>query len=467
VEELLSRAIPSTCKYENFIRYSRHVICNVACLGRHTISKLICTSGRDQKDWSAEYKLYSKNRINSSCVFTSVLKSICDSEPNKTPLVVAMDDTLLRKTGKKIPTTRYLRDPLGPPFQVNFVRGQRFVQISAALKHSDHQARMIPVAFENAPSIKKPKKTAPQAQWELYKEEIKKKNLSTYGCTMINTLKSKLSENDAKRPLWVSVDGSYTNKNVLRDLSKDITLIGRIRADAKLYYLPEQDNAKGRKRIYGLQSPTPEQLRQDQDTPYITVKAFAAGKVHDFKIKSINKLLWRTAGQNHLLRLIVIAPLGYRLTKGGKVLYRDPAYIICTDTTIPIEQILQAYLWRWDIEVNFRDEKTLLGVGQAQVRNENSVSSVPQMMVAGYATLLLAGEQVNKTNQTFWRPKWNKKENDDRCTTNDFIRQLRCDLWGRALNQNSFSDIADVNQGDANPTKYNLSLNSALMGATW
>lgn len=25
-------------------------------------------------------------------------------------------------------------------------------------------------------------------------------------------------------------------------------------------------------------------------------------------------------------------------------------------------------LWRWGIEVNFRDEKTLLGTGEAQVR---------------------------------------------------------------------------------------------------
>ncbi|MBX7156740.1 MAG: hypothetical protein K1X91_17410 [Bacteriodetes bacterium] len=93
-------------------------------MGRHTISKLICTSGKDQVDWSADYKLYNKNRIDNSGVFSTILKSIHNSEPATTPLVVAMDDTLIRKTGKKIPTTRYLRDPLGPPFQTNFVRGQ-------------------------------------------------------------------------------------------------------------------------------------------------------------------------------------------------------------------------------------------------------------------------------------------------------------------------------------------------------
>lgn len=436
-------------------------------MGRHTISKLICTSGGSQKDWSADYRLYSEDRINSSGLFTSILKTINGSESDSTPLVVAMDDTLLRKTGKKIPTTRYLRDPLGPPFQTNFVRGQRFIQISAAIKRTENQARMIPVSFENAPNVKKPKKNAPQIEWDLYKNESKKKNLSTYGCTMLNSLSSNLSNNKVKRPLWATVDGSYTNKNVIRDLSKNITLIGRIRADAKLYYPPNESSLKGRKRIYGIQAPTPEQLRQDQDIPYVNVRAFAAGKDHDFKIKTINNLLWRTAGQNVRLRLIVIAPLGYRLTKNGKILYRDPAYIICTDTNSSIEQILQAYLWRWDIEVNFRDEKTLLGLGQAQVRNETSVSSVPQMMVAGYATLLLAGEQVNKIDKKVWRPKWYKKEHSNRCTTNDFIRQLRFDLWGRGLEFNNFSDFVDVNNRKSNPEKYNLSLNNALLAATW
>jgi hypothetical protein len=47
------------------------------------------------------------------------------------------------------------------------------------------------------------------------------------------------------------------------------------------------------------------------------------------------------------------------------MLYREPAYLICTETGLGIEDILQAYIWRWEIEVDFREEKTLLGCGQA------------------------------------------------------------------------------------------------------
>jgi hypothetical protein len=65
------------------------------------------------------------------------------------------------------------------------------------------------------------------------------------------------------------------------------------------------------------------------------------------------------AGSSHNLQLLVIAPLGYRLRKGSKLLYRQPAFIICTDPSLAIDLLLQSYLWRWDIEINFRDQKSL------------------------------------------------------------------------------------------------------------
>jgi hypothetical protein len=41
-----------------------------------------------------------------------VENSICKKQKKNESLIIAIDDALLRKTGKKIPTTKYLRDPL-------------------------------------------------------------------------------------------------------------------------------------------------------------------------------------------------------------------------------------------------------------------------------------------------------------------------------------------------------------------
>ena len=46
--------------------------------------------------------------------------------------------------------------------------------------------------------------------------------------------------------------------------------------------------------------------------------------------------------------------------------YRLPAFLPTTDLKSPAKQLLQIYFDRWRIEVNHRDEKYTLGVGQAQ-----------------------------------------------------------------------------------------------------
>src|SRR6202142_4711296 len=122
------------------------------------------------------------------------------------------------------------------------------------------------------------------------------------------------------------------------------------------------------------------------------------------RVKYLRNLLWRTAGLARTLQLVVIAPLGYRLRKGSKLLYRRPAFLICTDPELDLRSLVQGYIQRWGIEVNFREEKTLLGVGQAQVRNSDSVESVPALQVASYAMLLLSMARAN--GDALPAPKW-------------------------------------------------------------
>jgi hypothetical protein len=103
------------------------------------------------------------------------------------------------------------------------------------------------------------------------------------------------------------------------------------------------------------------------------VQAFAAGNVHDFDIKFITPLRCKHAGGERQLSLLIVRPIAYRLRKGAHLSYRKPAYLISSDPTLAPQQILQAYLWRWEIELNFRDEKTLLGFRQPQVRGDPAV----------------------------------------------------------------------------------------------
>lgn len=421
-------------------------------MGKHTMTNLMTTSGRQCMDWSADYRLYGKERIDCEKIFAQIQKEILELNNDK-PLVTALDDSLLRKTGKKIPGVKWARDPMGPPFQVNFVRGQRVIQMSAALSEGP-QARMVPVLFRDASTPDKPKRNASANDWSAYKEECKKRRLSVHGVACISDLRSRMEPGHA---LWVTVDGSYTNRTILKNLPEHTVLIGRIRSDAKLYYLPSALTGPGRRRVYGLDAPKPEAIRKDDTIPWQKITAYTSGKLHEFRVKTLTQLRWRASGGKHIVQIMVIAPLRYRLSMKGPLLYREPAYLICTDPDLAVEKILQAYLWRWDIEINFRDEKSIMGTGQAQVRCPASVKSVPQMMVAAYALLLLAGIKnwgIKGIPQPHNIPKWQNKTKKHRASANDLIKQLRYELWAdsiSSINLSHFVKDQHQNRSALNP----------------
>jgi len=425
-------------------RARRLGLSQLGCLERHTLTGLLCTCGRQFVDWSADYRLFSKDAWDARQLFVPVVRGILDMSASTQPYVTAMDDTLLRKTGTKIPGVAYRRDPLSPPFHTNFVRGQRFIQLSGLLPAGavPGPARAIPLRFEHVPPVAKPRHAASPEVWKAYREQCRTRNLSTHAIAILNEMRHELDhDHQAKdRTLLVTVDGSYTNKTVLKGLPERTTLIGRIRKDAKLFH-PVRDEEQppvGAKRKYGAETPTPEEVRQDPTVPWQEVEAFATGKRRTFRVKTIAPLLWKKAGPDRFLRMVVIAPLGYRLRKGSKLLYRRPACLICTDPDLPLGPLIQYYLWRWDIEVNHRDEKQIIGVGQAQVRSERSVHRQPALAVASYAMLLLAAAKafgVDATDGTLPPPKWQQRQPKQRLSTQKLIQQLRAELWAHAVDQ--------------------------------
>ena len=424
---------------------------------------MLTASGQQFKDWSANYRLFYGNRMDTDHLFSIIRETLLKNHlPSQGPIYAHMDDTNIRKRGKKVAGASWMRDPLGPPFHTNFIWGQRFIQLSVSLpdKCGASQSRAIPVDFHHCPTIRKPKKSDNQCVWDDYKEKKRKARLSRVGSERIKCLRNNLDKSAVSgRSLILSVDGSYTNETVLKNLPDNTTLIGRIRKDCRLNEIPGAKGKKsGRKRVYGEQLPSPEQIRQSPDYTWRNVEAWAAGKKHQFKIKLIQGVRWRKAGKQNL-QMIAIAPLGYRLTKKSRMLYRQPAYLICTDPKLDIKELLQAYLWRWEIEVNFRDEKTLVGCGQAQVRNKYAVEKLPAFTVAVYAMVLLAANQVklNQNEMQLPRAKWYRSKTNQRRTTGDMLNTIRSQIWAENANIN-FSHFVNLQnrmrsgKNIANPT---------------
>jgi hypothetical protein len=451
----------------------------LGCLGRHTVTGAICATGRQDEDWSADYRLFSQSPWSQTDLFAPVVQGVLDRLAPGLPFVAALDDTRLPKTGTKIPGASRGRDPLSPPFHVNLIWAQRFLQVSGFVRDGETAApaRSIPVRYCHAPAVAKPKRSAPPEAWKAYEVERRRDNLSTRAVSALRELREDLDcRQAADRRLIVTVDGSYTNQTVLKSPLERTTLIGRIRKDAKLFYPPAPATvaAKGRPRRYGAQAPTPEQLRRDDSIPWQEVQAFAAGRTHDFRVKTLGPVLWPKAGADKPLQVMVIAPLSYRPRKGSPLLYRQPAYLICQDLTLPAETFLQYYLWHWGIEVNHRDEKQIVGVGEAQVRSPLSADRQPAFAVGCYSMLLLAGVQTFglTTAQTVSvLPKWRAGRPGSQPCTQDLLQRLRGEIWGDALDALSraeatagtFGHFVSTGPPDTKPEKIAMPLSSAIL----
>ncbi len=174
--------------------------------------------------------------------------------------------------------------------------------------------------------------------------------------------------------------------------------------------------------------------------------------------------MWRAAGAHQLLQLIVIAPLAYRPRQGSKLLYRQPAFLICTDENLDPQLVIETYIARWEMEVNFREEKTLLGVGQAQVRTLRSVEAAPALSVAAYALLLLATQRAfaHSRQPLLPRPKWIRPSPSTRISTQQAIQQLRAEVWGRGLGLDNFSGFASTPPSATKPEKSSFPLAPAV-----
>jgi hypothetical protein len=138
-----------------------------------------------------DYRFYSHDRFDEEAVFDLVRRVLEGHLQPKAPLVVAMDDSLLRKTGRHIHGVRYLRDPLSPPFNVNLVRGLRVLQCSAALPDGTGAARMVPVDFQHAVLPQKPAKNATMSSWRLISRNVANATSTAWARSALNCCASR------------------------------------------------------------------------------------------------------------------------------------------------------------------------------------------------------------------------------------------------------------------------------------
>ncbi len=335
-------------------------------------------------------------------------------------------DSLVSALSKKVAAGDRFEKPAPNTFGL---RAVRFFQLAFIVPCSPAAPRAVPVAFAESPVPPKPGKRADEAAWAAYRKEQKRSPAALAARAEIVALRHSLDEHGAnQRSLLVALDGSFCQRRFLVEPIAGVELLCRARKDAVLC---RRHQAEGQ-RFYDVLTFTPESVRADPAVPWQEVTARFGAKEHPLHYKDCGEVYWRNGARRRPLRLIVLAPQPYRRSPQGKLLYREPGYLLTTDLTTPAPVLIQAYLDRWQIEVAHRDEKSVMGVGQAQVWNDRSVTRQPAFAVAAYALLLLAGIKAyggQRGGELPDLPRWRGPSSRPSCL--DLITALRSQLAAR------------------------------------
>lgn len=282
------------------------------------------------------------------------------------PLVVPIDDTLGRHTGKKIAAASMHRDPLlSTGRKPVFHWGHVWVVLSLNVR-AFGKVWALPVLFR----LYRSKKRC-EAERRPYRKTTE----------LARELVERLAAAFPERRIVVVCDAAYTNSALLKKRPVQVTVVGRSRLDAALYAPPPQrrDRQMGRPRVRGPRLPSPSTQAKSALARWRHVTVTVYGKTVQVQLLVIDAL-WYVAAGTQLLRLVLV--------RGFPGHERDDVFV-STDATMTAQTIVERYAERWAIEVTFHETKGKLGFEDPQNRTDRAVERTAPMALWLYSLVVL------------------------------------------------------------------------------
>lgn len=338
------------------------------CVGRHTTTRLIEAAGVvGEKHHTSFHRFFRCARWATDEVGLKVVQLLLTLVAPGAALVVAVDDTLARHTGKKISSAGMHRDALlSTATKVFFHFGHVWVVVAVVVEVKRWNKRFaLPILMRLYRSDKTCKKMG-----------IKHRKKTELAVELIGKLRAAVAD----REIIVVGDNGFANRTVLNGLPARTGFVGRGVMNAAVFERPgpRQRGDRGRTRVRGARLPTPEERARDSRAPWRSVVANIYGRPAKVKVQVFDAL-WQKRGAGNFVRFVLI---------------RDwPAHdkddvLICTDTTKSADWVIETYCKRWPLEETFHWCKSKLGLEEPQNRTEQAVLRTAPMSLWSYSLVL-------------------------------------------------------------------------------
>lgn len=377
---------------------------------RRTVTKMILAVGDAAgKHFSSYHRLFSAARWSLDAIGLAVFNLIaayCDQT-----VLVAIDDTLARKRGRKMFGVGMHHDPLLSSRSKTITNwGHSWVVLGVIVRlpfRNDH-SYCLPILFRlylnksKAAKHRRVYRTRPELAVEMLRM---------------------LCKHRKNKRFHAVADSAYGGASVLCQLPDNCDLTSRLVKNARLYDAPPaKSGGKGRPRKRGQQLPTPREMFAGRCR---RVSLDIYGRTEEARLADAEARVH--AAPDRPLRVVAVEAL-----RGGRG--QEVFYSTCHEATA--EQVIGWYAARWSIEVSFHDSKQSLGFEQPQGWTRKSVERTAPVAMLLYSLIVL----------------WFAKEGHRR------YRPLDC-AWYTSKQQPSFADmLATLRRASIRRTIFSLGL---------
>jgi hypothetical protein len=348
-----------------FTTFSAMVTGFLAQIGEHNVCGMLSGAGLAQR-WhhSRAHRFFSNRRWSVERVglhaASLVVQCLVSADA---PVQLVVDDTLFRRTGRKVFGARWCHDGSAVGRSaVGF--GNCFVVLGVVV--------WLPFC---------PRPVCLPVLCSLWQKGSK--------IVIARRLVEQLAERFPDRIIHVTGDAAYASRD-LRGLPSRISWTTRPRANAVFHGLtPAPTGKRGRPRTKGQRLSSITDLAATLHWGKRTVTRYGAVAAVEIAHR---QLLWYLPFGTQPVRLVLVRDRG---TSGHDIA------LITTDLLASPTQIVERYASRWSIEVAFEEAKQVTGVGEARNRTEQAVRrTVPfglvcqSLLTLWYATSLHADDVI-------------------------------------------------------------------------
>lgn len=363
------------------------------------------------------------------------------SSPGQT-LIFGLDETIERRWGRRITARAIYRDPVRSSAEC-------FQKTSGLRWMSVHLLGFVPWAGRvwSLPFLSA---LCPSERHAPFREHGRRhKPVLERARGLIGQVCRWLPE----RPLVFVCDGTYAALELLawcgrvsarrmaRCDTASLTMITRLRLNAALFHpAPKRvRKKKGRARRKGNRQPSLQQRLKSKHTQWfkVTLPWYGAAGAECLIEYATGTAVWYHPGKP-------VVPIRWVLVRdpSGK---RAPMALLSTNPQLSAEEILRAYVQRWQMEVTFEEARAHLGIESQRQWSDKAIERSTPIRLALFSLITLIARELPQpaARQSAWYTKPNP-------TFTDSLAAVRRALW-KQMHFSMSASKADVQKNKPDP----------------